>query len=497
MENYSMKTVTVELDEDNFVNQIPTELLKEKGLSIIPFEAYNVLKVQLKNEEKNNYTFVNAYIEIVKAISLNNGEEISSTYLHKISNDYKEILDLLFNTNIIKYKSNGYYDKANPINSKRAIYTMNRFSKYTFISLCEEDGVVLMDINIDHIKDTPLDNDQFINTLMGADIYASEAILAEYNHCKKKMGDDMYNRFVCRVNAILNFMKYRFAKKGESVDRIFSSFSNLSNISRKFIHFNGRQFYEIDIKNCQPLLLIVLLIEKGINIDTRYRTNIIKGKFYESLMEECQNLNYIEQYVMIKNKLTKLDLTNRDDIKTLCYSEIFFTNKLKNSSIVTAFKNLYPLVYNAILELTQDSTLASQLQNLEADIVLNIIPKCNYYTVHDAIYILNKSEIETIKMQLAAEIRKRSCGRIENVMFGEIEDFKIEMIDKNNIDPEVFNFTKIRSSKLVKSVHTVKEQRYNEFLINFNRYDKNDLCKLLSISDKTFYRYKKMMNSPK
>ena len=501
MKNYILKAVSVKLDEDNFVKQIPTDLLKEQNISIIPTIAFNVLKKQLNNNENDNFTYINKFLGLIKAFIDNNDEHLSSKYLHKLAhNEYTSIIESLDKAGLFKSIKKGFYDKENPANSKSAVYTLYSFVDYTFISLTEEsdDGVVVLDYKLKELENTPLNNDTFINVLMNAKIHAAEAILAEYKYFKEPNKDGTLKTitsFISRVNAILNFLKFRFASKGDSVDRVYSSFSSLSKISRKFITYNGKPFYEVDIKNCQPLLLICLLIENGYSIDSDYVKNVVSGKFYESLMEEAKNQGYTTQK-SIKSKNNELEFIDmmmniRDDVKILCYSDIFFAKKLNNTNIVKVFKSLYPLVYDALKQLTeQENTLANQLQNLEADIVLNVVPKSPYFTVHDAIYLTNKTELENVKRDLAFEIKKRSGGRIENVMFGEIKDFKICMVDKNEVQTEV-----IYGSKLVRKVHSAKDARFNQFKELSQLMNKKEIMAALNITEPTYFRYKKQLKT--
>lgn len=498
MKNYILKAVSVKLEENNFVNQIPTELLKEKGLSIIPTTAYDLLIKKIKEEGNDNFTYISGYIEIIKLLYSKNEESLSSLILQSKSKKYKSIINLFYEYGVIKHIINGVYNRENAEKSFCGTYIMNHFSDLTFISLTEEsDNVLTIDIKIDSLKNTPLDNDTFINTLTKSKIDASNAILAEYNFCKEEK--KKYESFVSRVNAILNFLKYRSAGKGEKVNRVYSSFSSLSKQARKFVTYNGKHFYEIDIKNCQPLLLIILLIKYNLPIDTEYINAVTNGVFYESLQTQALKNGYDKQTIVkvFKDKVTKkfkdYDFTKRDDVKVLCYSKIFFTKEYKLTKIVKCFKQLYPYVYSSLVKLTETVTLAELLQNLEAEIVLNIIPNCPYFPVHDAIYITNKTEIEDIKTKIAFEIKKLSAGRIPNVLFGEIKEFEIKMIDKNDIDPEIL-IIKARASKLERAAHSKKDIRFNEFKELYSRMDKKSICATLKITDRTYIRYKKQLN---
>jgi len=507
MNNYSIQSVSVQLDNTTFLaneiaKRIPSNIFENGKLYIIPTIAYEVLKKEIKKEENNNFTFVNAYLEIIKTLYKFDKRELNSNILKSIApNGYKSYLELIRQ---IIFKSE-YPTFNGEAKDKSTIHTMRSYADLTFISLSEQNlDVRVLDFDYDGLKDTPLNNDNFINTLMNAKIDATSAINAEYNYVFDvlKNDKDKYKIFMHRVNAILAFLQVRRAKKANKVDRVYSSFTNLSKIARQYLTMNKKHFTEIDIKNCQPLLLVILAIENNLELDSNYILDVRNGNFYERLMKEAKMFGFESEtiYEGIKsvgenidghyyNNTKKITLTktllfaNRDDVKVLCYNDIFFTNNRKETRLVKCFKSLYPKTYKVIEILTENNSLALQMQNLEADIVLNILPNSPYYTVHDAIYVSRSSEINNVKKMITNEIYNRTNGLIKNIKFGSLEDNKI-IIEDNTINTEEIIIKQ-------RAVHSVKNKKFNAFLSLYENMHQEDVIKFLNINLRTYFRYKK------
>ena len=441
VKNYIIKSATINLEDDNFISSIPTQLLKEQGLSLIPSQAYTILLELIQDDSKNNYSFINGYINIIKDLIKFDGLEMPRKILFNSNKKYVEIIEKLRSNNFIIAIKKGYYNKLNPSESTCAIYTLDTFKSFTFISLAEDNIENQMKVEVEGLLETPLNNKNFINTLMNTTILATEAIYAEYKYCIESGKD--YKKFLSRVNTILSFTRSRSAGKGENVNRVYSSFTSLSRISRKFLVYDGNPFFEVDIKNCQPLLLICILSEMEFEIDENYIEDVTTGKFYEALMQQAIKLNVVKQVKYTKddsgNQIEAKLFANRDDVKVLVYSDILFCTQLKDTAIVKIFKSLYPKVYKALKEITSQLSLtgeklAKPLQNMEAEIVLSIEPKSNYFTVHDAIYLTDRNEINSIKSRLITKIKQKSNGLIKDLLFGKIEEFEIVKLQENDIE---------------------------------------------------------------
>lgn len=187
--------------------------------------------------------------------------------------------------------------------------------------------------------------------------------------------------FKCRLAKLFDLTNNKYIKKGKKVDRLYHSFTNLSRISRKYLHVNRSKYHEVDVKNCQPLLLCFLLRKMNRKIDLDY-------------INDCQNGVIYEQFIT--------DKKNRNIVKEHLYKAIYFALKPKHE-VAKIFQKLYPLTYQSISELhNSEDSVASLLQNIEASIFNKIRPKQSkyYFTLFDAIYFTDQLDEEDIKSQI-------------------------------------------------------------------------------------------------
>lgn len=281
--------------------------------------------------------------------------------------EYKKYLAILKDLNVISeipYDDGKFYTPK--IKSCDGIGKSKRYR--TFTQFNESDlCLVIIDSNKPpriEIEDNIVDN-KFKNTICEMDFNYKNAICAEIdNYQNTGMKIDRLRK---RISRLFSLKVKRYIKSGNKVDRVYHSLSNLSKISRKY---SLVQFNNIDIVNCQPLLLCAYLIKNGYTIDEQYKNDCEKGKIYE---------NFIT------------DEMNRDDVKVELYKSIYFKFN-KNNDINKGFKEIYPLTWLSLLEISKDDkSMASILQNFEASLFNKLIPNRSeyYYTLFDAVYFDN------------------------------------------------------------------------------------------------------------
>lgn len=225
---------------------------------------------------------------------------------------------------------------------------------------------------------------KFVNTITKIEVNMKGAIEAEIKEKKSN------NSLRCRLSVLFRLNRIRWAKKGQKVDRIYHSLSNLSKVSREFLHVNGTKFHNIDIKNCQPLLLCYLLLKNGLNVDRNY-------------IKDCENGHLYERF--IDNNTTKATQDyqkNREEIKVSLYKSIYFDFKPKRE-ISRKFKSLYPATYLSLESISKDSEkMATKLQNLEASIFNVLLPEESkyFFTLFDAIYFTDVNDITKLKSNI-------------------------------------------------------------------------------------------------
>lgn len=328
-------------------------------------------------------------------------------------NTYKEYMDYLSNNEIITkvpYEDGKFYDFTTEGDKVGRCIQYRIHNNYINNDLC----LVIMPEK----TKTKLEKDinyegKLEKTILKTQINYRAAILAEIKHFKDNYEDlfinetkrnEGINSLRIRVSAILSLKRRRFIKKGKNVDRVYHSFSSLSRISRPYLNNNGKGFHDLDIKNCQPLLLCYYMKSIDSPIDDNYLEICENGLFYESLMDEDNLKVLINNYPQKGNEYDIKYKEYREEIKLECYKYIYF-NFNKKKDIVKRFANLYPNTYyflDNFYKMINDKTMASILQNIEAAIFNNIIPtKSKYYfTLFDAIYFSDYEDSYSIEQEI-------------------------------------------------------------------------------------------------
>lgn len=337
-----------------------------------------------------------------------------------------------------------------------------------------------------------------MKALNDSEIDVYHAIEGEYNKYKEKESDLTLRTLKTKIaiTKILSFSYRRFIRKGKNVNRIFNSFTNLSKVSRSCIKLDGNSFTEIDIPNCQPLLLLVLLSKYKIIPDEKYKNDVLNGCVYELLMEKAAELGIRKELISSFNKKNytrkteEFDFTKRKHVKVLSYRSIFFCLKNEGKSpTARVFKELYPIVFDALKNnpnLNDEHNLAFHLQNLEAEVILNIIPNCPYYTVHDSIAVINQEEVEVVKNKLQKKI-----GEYLNMEV----NLNLESVSLINETEKAMN-EKAESNRILTcpiriqgKTQNRKQLNYDKFKLICDKYTRAETTVELNISSKTYLRY--------
>lgn len=306
---------------------------------------------------------------------------------------YKKYINILENLNImtkVPYEDGSFY-KA-PLEKKDGIYIDNKIkggvcSQFRihneYLNKKDLAIIVLEDDRSKKLFENEIENldKRYINTIKKLEIDIPKAIEAEIRYFYEKKLSIRTLRI--RISRIFSTNRKRFIKKGDKVDRIYHSFTNVSRISRKYLNINMK---DIDIVNCQPLLLVAELENNNMMYDEQYKS-------------DCECGNFYERFIDINKPTNTSDEEWRVPTKVNIYKSIFFGFNLQ-SKHNKRFKELYPLTWESLHQISKSNIhLASRLQNLESDLFNNLIPKKSkyYFTLFDAIYfdnILDRSELE-------------------------------------------------------------------------------------------------------
>ncbi len=424
--NYNLVYTNVNLESKEFT--IGDQLFNHsKEIYFLPTAVFKILLQQLDKEENNKVTFIKKYLDVVQLLieSANTtNKKLPAKKLLNITSGYKRILDLIYD-DLIESKSN-YVVGHHCIQ-----YEIKNHTEWTLLILEEVGSSMPYEKQVtNHLEAHHVcNNGNYISTLSLAKINAPGAIMAEfdrlYNPNNKKYKENLTaeernRKFSIRIIKIIAFINNRFINKGTNVNRVFNSFSSLTSVSRKFVTLSDKHFIELDITNCQPLFLALFLLKNNLPVDERYIQSVVNGCFYESIQDKAKELNIGFETISKTNKSNKeLEETvfyfdNRSDTKVLTYRSVFFKTKSIKSNTARIFNELYPLTYNSIIQYAKENKvkMAGILQNAEADLILNIIPNCPYFTVHDAIYVLDKQEAFRVKDIVLSKIKELSDGKL-------------------------------------------------------------------------------------
>jgi hypothetical protein len=284
-------------------------------------------------------------------------------------NKYKQYMDIFSELDILSkvpYDDGSWYIKGNTYLQYRV------HNEY----INDEDLAIIV-LEDDRTKETFTNevedlNTKYIQTIKKLEVNVKSAIEAEVRNFKENRLSVSALRN--RISRIFYTKRKRFIKMGNKVDRIYHSFTNLSRVSRKHFNINMN---DIDIVNCQPLLLVALLKRNGFKSDDTYQRDCEAGCFYERFIDINEdNLSYNEQ---------------RDYTKKSLYKNIFFGFNTR-SRHNKRFRELYPETWSSLENISNNcESLASQLQNLESDLFNKLVPNKSkhYFTLFDAIYFDN------------------------------------------------------------------------------------------------------------
>lgn len=179
-------------------------------------------------------------------------------------------------------------------------------------------------------------------------------------------------------------------------DRLYTNISNFPSALREHVRIGRRRLYTVDIPNCQPLLLGLLLLgEHDVDQDevTRYLNIALDASFYEYMAEQAGDS------IDLKNQ------KDRSEFKRRIFTGVLFDrNRKKLSKYEQVFKDSFPSIFAKVRELKSKNhnTVALLLQKEESAIIYETvrIAHNNSYTpvttIHDCI-IGNRDNIDHIK----------------------------------------------------------------------------------------------------
>jgi hypothetical protein len=324
----------------------------------------------------------------------------SDTLISFFSRDtYKNYLDILKECRVmtrVPHDNNTFYTPG------KASSLYRFYNEYCFAEL----AIVIIHSNKQTISIETRVHKKFSNAIKNSKVDYYKAIQAEIEYCKEK-NKDRNNLLRSRLSRLFSSHSNRFVKKGTNVNRIFHSFSNLSKVSRQFLEVENMSYNSLDIVNCQPMLLCYYLKQNNLQYDENYIKDCESGIFYEKFVG-------LEGYFTYKSNskyYKEYSILDRENVKKQLYKSIFFMFD-KCNPINKEFAKLYPITYKTLDEISGVQSMATILQNLEASIFNDLVPKKSkyFFTLFDEIYYTDETDKEELKKKIISKFNLLSLN---------------------------------------------------------------------------------------
>ncbi len=170
----------------------------------------------------------------------------------------------------------------------------------------------------------------------------------------------------------------------KSGGRFFSNVTNMKKELRKHLRVDGERLMEVNVRNCQPLTLVPVLEEQGVECP-EYRRLCEEGTLYDFLADKAG--------------------ISRDQAKRELIACTFFGRNGSRSATKTAFRKAFPKVAKAIRTIKQQdyTELATRLQRAESNLIIRTAcdrlrkehPKMFCTPIHDSV-VAKPADIETV-----------------------------------------------------------------------------------------------------
>lgn len=387
-----LPTALVECIDKHIKDEVAFSQLKEKQIQLLNKKFINlwyfIFSSQIDDNNKTLKYYTNIHYTYLTPFKFK---------LKKKVYQYNELLNFLNNWNLIE------------INHKYCSKNQNKgcgsFSKSYRIRTEFLHGTQMSDVEIDFtkifkdnknkeywLKKYPeysnLIEDSY-NTTIKLDEFICRLYKKKGMELKSKMiGGVLTKRYLTPERILmyvnkalkLHFKNLWFTVSNEG--RFYSSITNLPSVAIDFLRLYKKKVVELDVKNCQPLLLASLIN------DHNYQNDAENGVFYER----------IANILGCKEKIFKL----------MSYKYIFFIkNPLKKGKILDAMNSCYPELIEQINNLIKDNNLALALQRMESSIFIDKIGKIpnSKITRHDSVLVA-KNDSKLFKKLIRNEFHK-------------------------------------------------------------------------------------------
>lgn len=235
-----------------------------------------------------------------------------------------------------------------------------------------------------------------------------------------KIGEISFDKFIYLSILPNELNETRCIKYNRNVGRVYSPLSKLAPIIREFVHIHQSYFSYIKISNSLIVFLAATLINLGFKIDQEFIELINTGNLLKHIMKEAEKEQIAFETIVNDEKYgeTKCDIfsyAKESDVLKLFVKTIIYKKHSPNSSMISIFNKLFPLTSKAISHFNknyQSNALAEEIQKNEALVILRTVPDSQYFTNHNAIYVINANELPNLEVSIALKIYNLSKSKI-------------------------------------------------------------------------------------
>jgi hypothetical protein len=205
------------------------------------------------------------------------------------------------------------------------------------------------------------------------------------------------------------YLRRFYVKRPDPKSRLYHNLTQLKREHRRYIFFDGSEMYMTDIKNCQILMSVPIIV-------SHYKMLI--GKSIAELPEDLKKFKHLcekgEVYDYLMNKmLIKVD---RNRFKELFFMQVYYcqNNSWKNQNIKELFKQEFPTVFKIITQLKEKDykSFSIKLQRFESSVLIDKVYKqlskkgINCLTLHDSIICSQEQDLSLAESLITKEMLK-------------------------------------------------------------------------------------------
>jgi len=380
---------------------------REHVINFVPMKLKNMTEV-LYVYDKDNYKLKTAFLlDIIHTLRVKcniyqgdmevvmEGFPLSSKILmDNYHNDYKRYIDYLIENDMIVITA----PHQNGVSSTKYRLNMNLFEDNYFYFYNRHKKVVNKKIEKDlrSLTDPETSSiDLSVRHHLYKDLFKFEvdAFKAKYvldtlleeekiNENKRKVNTQTYEAINERC------LDFTFDKHG----RFHSNYTRLKKEIRStclIVKYNGSKegTFEIDVKNSQPMLLLLLL---------KNNLTELNMEEYDTYKDHCKTGIVYDMMIRMYEMSHKGKTINRKEAKEMFYHYLFGTSK--NAESRKMFKRMYPSIDRWLHKYKIEhgyKSVARNLQRLESDLIYNNIineiklidPNIPIITVHDSLIV--------------------------------------------------------------------------------------------------------------